>query len=473
MCGFAGLRLADPEARVQEEALHAMGRVLRHRGPDGEGQRTFGRVGLAHRRLSIIALKGGAQPMCNEDGSVWVVYNGEIYNFPTLRTELMEAGHVFATRCDTEVLVHGYEEWGDQLPEHLRGMFAFAVYDEPRDRLLLARDRLGIKPLYYAQADGNWVFGSEIRALLRSGIVRAAPDLNLIDAFVTLGYVPGRDTLFEGICKLRPGHSLTIDDLGVSEQRYWNLSQAPRQEVGYEDAKQGLLDLLCGTVEDHLISDVPLGVFLSGGVDSSAVTAILRRELGRDVATFSVGYDDDPESSELGHASAVAKALGTEHHEFLLTHEDFFENVDALLEHAEEPLVESAAVALLQLSRYTKQHATVLLSGEGADEVFAGYDLYGRNFQLERLRKLAFPLRSGAVRALLKPLLRTERLRKYLDWTGMTLNGRYRGISNDVTPSIRDAMYVPEFRAGAGRFVDEHFGALLAEVAERDPLARM
>ncbi|MFB3064925.1 MAG: asparagine synthetase B, partial [Planctomycetota bacterium] len=185
MCGFAGLRLADPEARVQEETLHAMGRVLRHRGPDGEGQRTFGRVGLVHRRLSIIDLEGGAQPMCNEDGSVWVVYNGEIYNFPTLRTELMEAGHVFATRCDTEVLVHGYEEWGDQLPEHLRGRFAFAVYDETRDRLLLARDRLGIKPLYYAQADGNWVFGSEIRALLRSGIVRAAPDLNLIDAFVT------------------------------------------------------------------------------------------------------------------------------------------------------------------------------------------------------------------------------------------------------------------------------------------------
>lgn len=451
-----------------------MNASLVHRGPDGSGQQTLGRVGLGHRRLSIIDLAAGAQPMSEDPGGrgrVWVTYNGEIYNFEALRAELRAAGHVFHTRCDTEVLVHGYKQWGEGLPERLRGMFAFALYDTERDKLLLVRDRLGIKPCYFTWVDGDLYFASEVRALLATGRVRAEADPALVDSYMTLGYVPGARTFFCGIRKLLPGHMLVVDSDGVRERSYWDLASVEPIHCSYDEAKARLKELLIAKIDDHLMSDVPLGCFLSGGVDSSGVVAIMRRELGRQVSTFTVGYPED--RSELGHAKRVAERFETDHHEFYLTHDDFFAGIDRLLEHSEEPLVESAAVALLELSRYTKEHATVLLSGEGADEVFAGYGLYARNFQIERLRRFAFPIRSELVRGLVRPFLRTERLRKYLDWAGSGIDRRHRGNSADVTASIRPDIYGPDFAARLGSLVEEEFEAHFAAIAHRDPLARM
>ncbi|MFQ5844809.1 MAG: asparagine synthase (glutamine-hydrolyzing), partial [Planctomycetota bacterium] len=376
-------------------------------------------------------------------------------------------------RCDTEVLVHGFEAWGEELPVRLRGMFAFAAYDRSRDRLLLARDRLGIKPLYLHRQGERLVFGSEVRALLASGLVETAVDVSLIDTFVTLGYVPQADTLFAGIRKLRPGFLLVADGKGIVERKYWHAERAPRLELGYDEAKERLLDLLIETTRLHLMSDVPLGVFLSGGVDSSAVAAIMRRRLGCDVRTFSIGYGDDPASSELPQAAKVARHLDTDHHELILTHRDFFDGLDALLEHAEEPVVESAAVALMQLARFAREHAIVLLSGEGADEVFAGYDLYDTMRRLDRIRRAVPVLRAKPVRELLQVVVRTEKLRKYVDWLQADLGERYRGISSDVTDSVRRRMYTRELRAQAGASVDRLFEGLFDEARDLDPLAQM
>jgi asparagine synthase (glutamine-hydrolysing) len=455
---------------VDPGLLATMTDSLVHRGPDGRGQAVLGNVGFGHRRLAILDLSdAGAQPLADPRREIWVTYNGEIYNWRALRAELEAAGHVFRSQCDTEVLVHGFREWDTGLFARLSGMFALAIHDARDGRVVLARDRLGIKPLYTARAGDDWLFASEVRALLASGRVTAAPEPELVDAYLTLGYVPGERTFFRGVHKLRPAHYLVIDGTAHTEHRYWDPADVEPVEQSYETSKAQLKDRLAATIESHLMSDVPLGCFLSGGVDSSGTVAFLVRELGRDVATFTVGYPED--RSELGHAERVAKLYGTDHHAFELTHEDFLVGIDRQLEHAEEPLVESAAVALLELSRITKPHATVMLSGEGADEVFAGYPLYARNRQLDTLRNWLFPLRSAGVRGALRPLLRTERLRKYLDWIGLPLDRRHHGNSCDVTPSLRPAMYA----AGGptGDFVEAHFQALFAKVAHRDPVARM
>jgi asparagine synthase (glutamine-hydrolysing) len=471
MCGIAGLRLSDPRGQVSRALLAGMTDSLVHRGPDGRGQELLGRVGLGHRRLAIIDLAGGAQPMSDAAGDVWLTYNGEIYNFRELQAELEAAGHTFRTRCDTEVLIHGWKEWGEDLPARCRGMFAFALHDRRTDTLLLARDRMGIKPLYYTWADGDLFFASEVRALLATGRVHPEPEVELVDAYATLGYVPGERTFFKGVLKLLPAHQMVVDGAGARTRRYWDLARVPDVDLDYAGAKAHLKDLFARTLEEHLMSDVPLGCFLSGGVDSTCVVAFLRKELGRDVSTFTVGYPED--QSEVGHAGRVAQLFGTDHHVFELTHDNFFAGIETLLEHSEEPLVESAAVALLELSRFTKPHATVMLSGEGADEVFGGYPLYARNFQLDKLHNLAFPLRSRAVRAALQPVLRSERLKKYVDWIGLPLDARHHGNSADVTPSLRPSMYRPEFAARVGTALRDEFARHYAEVQHRDPLARM
>tara|TARA_R110002126_G_scaffold1490_5_gene8738 strand:+ start:1596 stop:3488 length:1893 start_codon:yes stop_codon:yes gene_type:complete len=470
MCGIAGIVLGDTRASVDPAMLQVMTDSIEHRGPDGRGQKELGFVGFGHRRLSILDLsEAGAQPFADPAQEIWTTYNGEIYNWRALRAELEAAGHAFRSECDTEVLVHGWREWDTDLIGKLQGMFALAIHDLRDGRVVIARDRLGIKPLYLAQVDGDWLFASEIRAILASNRVKAAPEPDLVDAYLTLGYVPGERTFFGGIRKLRPGHFLVIDGKQHDEHRYWDPAKVEPIECSYEESKARLKELFAKTLESHLMSDVPLGCFLSGGVDSSGTVAFLVRELGRKISTFTVGYPED--KSELGHAERVAKLYGTDHHAFELTHEDFLSGIDRQLEHAEEPLVESAAVALLELSRITKPHATVMLSGEGADEIFAGYPLYARNRQLDSLRNLLFPLRSGAVRSAMRPFLRTERLRKYLDWIGMPLDARHHGNSCDVTPSLRPAMYPPG--GPSGDFVEKHFQELFAAVAHRDPVARM
>jgi asparagine synthase (glutamine-hydrolysing) len=292
MCGICGKLNFDRQEPVDYQLLQRMMDLIRHRGPDGDGEYRSGPIGLGHRRLSIIDLSTGDQPMCNEDGTVWVVYNGEIYNFPELRSDLERRGHKFKSTTDTEVIIHLYEELGEGSVERFRGMFAFALWDERKQLLLLARDRVGIKPLYYTNTGKALVFGSEIKSLIADPSVERRINPRAIDRFLTYYYLPGKETLFEEIFKLDPGHYLTVRNGQVSVRQYWDLQfpGTPRG-IGFEEAVEELRSLLRRTVKDHMISDVPVGVLLSGGVDSTGVLRYAVEQTDKPIHTFTIGFD--------------------------------------------------------------------------------------------------------------------------------------------------------------------------------------
>ena len=354
-----------------------------HRGPDGDGR--FDRPGLAlgMRRLAIIDLAGGDQPIFNEDGSVAVVFNGEIYNFRELRDELEHRGHRFATRCDTEVLVHGYEQWGDDMLHRLAGMFAIALWDEGRRRLLVARDRFGKKPLYYSRRGGEVVFGSEIKALLAAGVSADLDDAALQD-YLALRYVPAPRTLFRSVSQLPPGHKMVISDDEFDVQRWWRLRYDPKPAITLTDAAAEVEDLMRTAVERRLVSDVPLGCFLSGGLDSSTVLSFMSELMDEPVRTFSIGFDEGWTSDELPAARSTAQAFGTRHHETRLGPDEFLRLMPAAVWHRDEPLAEPSEIPLLALSRMASEHVTVVLSGEGGDELFGGYPKYRVDALLDR-----------------------------------------------------------------------------------------
>ena len=472
MCGIAGI-LCGPGTTAERSAIQAMTRTMTHRGPDAEGYFIRGRVALGHRRLKIIDLEGGVQPMFNEDESVVVVFNGEIFNFREVRVELERRGHRFQTDSDTEVIVHAYEEYGDACPTRFRGMFAFAVYDLTRDRLLLARDRLGIKPLYYCVDGGRLLFASEIKAILLAIGQKPGVASEGIDFYVSLGYVPGERTLFRNIFRVPPAHTLAFADGQRKLQRYWGLEHLPPLEISTSEAKDRLDFLLRESVRLRMISDVPLGAFLSGGLDSSAVVALMSRLTGEPVKTFSVGYRDDPASSELRFAKVVADTFRTEHHEYILESEDFFASLELLLEHSEEPIVESAAVALYQLSRLAREHVTVILSGEGGDEILAGYPLYGIMPKVDLLHRIGALVPEPLWRASARWAGKSEKRLKYWDWTRETLSKRYQGISNDVTDSIKRNMYSEDYGTLAGSAVKDYFCGLFETLQQGSSLRRM
>jgi asparagine synthase (glutamine-hydrolysing) len=353
--------------------------VMVHRGPDDEGLFLDGPVGFGHRRLSIIDLAGGHQPLSNEDGTVTVVFNGEIYNFREIRRGLEARGHTLATRSDTEVIVHLYEDLGAECVQHFRGMFAFALWDARQQRLLLARDRLGVKPLYYAQVDGSLVFASEIKSLLRAdGFPPLEPDLRGLRRYLAYRHPYGDGTLFKGVRQLPPGHYLLATPDGVTLRRYWNV---PQREAGDSPTlTDGFLPLLEEAVRLRMISDVPIGSFLSGGIDSSAITALMARHTDQ-VRTFSIGFVPG-EENELSWARLVADRCQAEHHEIILGSEDFFSLLQQLVWHHDEPLTFAASIPLYLLSRESKAVATVMLAGEGADEILAGYGSNVRTYWL-------------------------------------------------------------------------------------------
>lgn len=376
MCGIAGIVSWDgPPVTLQE--LDSMCAAISHRGPDDQGMYLGkGRkVGLGMRRLSIIDVNTGRQPVRNEDGSVWVVFNGEIYNFKELRRELEQRGHVFYTATDTETIVHLYEETGPRCVERLRGMFAFAVWDERRRQLVLARDRVGIKPLYYAETNGRLLFASELKALLQLPDVERRLNWGAVDHLFTFLATPASDSIVEGVRKLQPGHVLVASpEQGVSRTRYWEVRFAPesgRKEGYYVERLRGLLE---ESVDLHRVSDVPLGAFLSGGIDSSAVVATLTRLTGGPVKTFSIGFPDR-EFDELAHARRVAERFGTDHHELVLE-PDALNAVEDLAWYLDEPFGDASAIPTYMVSKLAAGHVTVVLSGDGGDELFAGYDKY-------------------------------------------------------------------------------------------------
>ncbi len=377
MCGIAGfVNLRHAAASLAD--LRRMTDVISHRGPDGHGVHEDGIAFLGHRRLSIIDVAGGSQPMSNEDGSIWISFNGEVFNHAALRPELEQAGHHYVTRCDTETIVHAYEQYGPDCVNRFRGMFAFAIWDAGRRRLFCARDRLGIKPLYYFSTGDVFVFASEIKALLRHPDVHAELEESLIPEYLAFGYTSGDRTLFRGIRKLMPGHTLTLDaGTGHIEiRRYWDVPEpgAPEEKSDEEwirECRQRLEE----TVRMRLMSDVPLGMFLSGGVDSSAIAALMKRMRTEPVKTFAVGYQESA-YSELSYARQVSDAIGTDHHEVVVGMEDFFNALPRLVWHEDEPIAWPSSVSLYFVSKLASEHVKVVLTGEGSDELFAGYHRY-------------------------------------------------------------------------------------------------
>lgn len=373
MCGIVGI-LGFEGRPVGLAELRRMCSAIAHRGPDDEGFYLAPGAGLGMRRLSIIDLETGRQPVRNEDGTVWAVFNGEIYNFKDLRRDLQARGHSFYTSTDTEVIVHLYEERGPRCVEALRGMFAFAVWDEREQTLLLARDRVGIKPLYYCEAGGRLAFASELKALLELPEVERTLDWTALGHAFAFLTTPLADSIFRGVHKLEPGTVLTASRRGVRVSRYWDLEWAPDYGRSEAQLMEGLRERLEESVRLHLVSDVPLGAFLSGGIDSSSVVATMARLSPRPVKTFSIGFAES-DYNELDYARVVARAFGTEHHELVLE-PDVLSVIEDLVWHLDEPFGDPSAIPTYMVSKLAAEHVTVVLSGDGGDELFAGYDRY-------------------------------------------------------------------------------------------------
>jgi asparagine synthase (glutamine-hydrolysing) len=385
MCGIAGILSLDPSARPDRERLQRMNDALRHRGPDGEGVWTEGPVALGHRRLAIVDVSGGGQPMTSPDGSACIVYNGEIYNHPELRKGLESSGARYATRCDTETILHLYNLMGDDCVTRLEGMFAFALWDRAQGRLLLARDRLGIKPLYYALTATELLFASEIKALLAAGW-RAELNRAVIPEYLATRYVSGDETFFRGVRKLLPGRLLSWSPLeGFRQRRWWHapeVGSAP--SGGTPRAATEVRERLESAARSHLMSDVPLGLFLSGGLDSTALAALVAPLASGPLRTFSVGFDE-PGASELPYARLAAAALGARHREVVVSPASFFDALPRLVWHEDEPIAFTSSIPLYFVSRLASRHVKVVLTGEGADELFLGYNRYRVTAWNERL----------------------------------------------------------------------------------------
>ena len=419
MCGINGIALSSRNGRsVDEQCLIRMRDVLKHRGPDDAGVFIEGPIGLAHRRLSIVDVKSGHQPMSNEDGSVKIVYNGEIYNHADYRAALEAQGHTFATRSDTETIVHLYEQYGVRCVDYLRGMFGFAIWNRRTRELFLARDRLGVKPLYYWHSgDGSLYFGSEIKALLATGAVKATLNTAALPDYFANRATSDDQTLFAGIKRLPAGHTLIWRDGKIEIKRYWDVtpgsvtpelaaSVANRSVADYVDEWR---DLFTQSVKLRLMADVPLGMFLSGGIDSSAIAAVMSKMVSDPIKTFTVAFKV-PEANELEHARTVARAFGTDHHEVLIEPSTFLASLPHLIWHEDEPLAHSASVPLYYVSQLAQRHVKVVLTGEGSDELLGGYYRY---------RTTLMQMKAGNA---------------YHRWTNPMLRALVRGAASAVSP---------------------------------------
>lgn len=402
MCGIAGVQQRDGGKRPDPAVLRAMTDALVHRGPDDEGHELLGATALGFRRLAVVDVAGGRQPIANEDRRVWAVLNGEIFNHSALRAELIARGHSFATRSDAETLVHGWEEWGERLPERLLGMFAFAVFDVRDGALFLARDRFGQKPLFYAETSDAFAFGSELRALRRHPSVSSRIDRRALRKYLAYDVVPAPLSILEGVRKLPPGHRMTVrGGRVVSLSSYHRRSFSPKETISFDEAKTRLWDEIKRSVASQLMSDVPLGVFLSGGVDSSTIVAAVREvDPGRKLPTFTIGFDE-PSFDETRHAAEVARRFGTEHHVRVFDAAELARAVDDLPRLLDEPFADSSILPTHLLSRFARGRVVVALSGDGGDELFAGYD----SFVAQRLARTYARVPRFVESALIRPLV--------------------------------------------------------------------
>jgi asparagine synthase (glutamine-hydrolysing) len=448
MCGIAGIVGNE----VDPSPINGMADALRHRGPDDSGLWCDRYCVFGHRRLSIIDLsEAGRQPLSNEDGTVWIVFNGEIYNFQELREQLEGFGHKFRTHTDTEVIVHGYEQWGRDCVQHLRGMFAFAIWDQRQHRLFLARDRVGKKPLYYTQCGGEFLFASELQGLLAHPRVERNFDTDTIEAYLTWGYVPAPYTAFRGIKKLAPAHWLSVDvtpeGLRLETQRYWQLQYGPKLTLSINEAAEALREKLTEAVRLRLISDVPLGAFLSGGIDSSIVVGLMAQLSSRPVKTFSIGFGEE-DFDELPHARRIAEKWGTDHAEFIVK-SDALSILPTLVQHFGEPYADSSAVPTFYVARLTRASVTVALNGDGGDESFAGYERYLAMQLANSWQRIAGSKRlMSSVGSLLPdsidPKNRVRRLKRFLSVASLPPGPRYRRWVSIVSDDVQTSLLEPE-----------------------------
>ena len=449
MCGICGKFQFDSQAVISPTLIKNMAEAIRHRGPDDEGYYVSGPIGLGFRRLSIIDLSGGHQPLSNEDGTIWIVFNGEIYNYQELRNYLVTKGHTFKTRTDTEVIVHLYEDLGEACVERLRGMFAFAIWDGRQGSVFLARDRVGIKPLYYAVSANALVFASEIKAILADPEVQCEVRPEMIDRFLTLDYMAGEETLFKNIYKLAPGFSMTFRGAKAQKRQYWDLHFYP-SPISLRQAEAQLLDLLDESVRLHMISDVPVGFLLSGGVDSSAMLALAQGKTTQRLSSYTIGFSDPHVMDERPYAQLAAHHFGSEHHETTISARDFADFLPKYIWHMEEPVCEPPAVALYYVSKLAKDFVKVLISGEGGDEAFAGYSNYRSILLLERLKRLPKPFHRFFPPALsfLGRLTKPETPVKAAQFLGTRLENSYFSRTSDPSRFFHSQwaeFYSPEF----------------------------
>jgi asparagine synthase (glutamine-hydrolysing) len=479
MCGICGIFEHERREPFPRQLIDRMNQTIIHRGPDDDGIYLGEGVGFGFRRLSIIDVGGGHQPISNEDGTVWVMLNGEIYNYPELRQELEAKGHHFATRSDTETIVHLYEECGEECFARLRGMFAIALWDAPRRRLLLARDRVGKKPLYYASDHQRVLFGSELKALLAAGGVSKDIDREGLSDYFSLGYIPAPKTIFRAVRKLLPGHYLIAERGEIRETRYWDLSFAETDTLSEEEWCERIQHSLCEATRVRLMSDVPLGAFLSGGVDSSAIVATMSKLMKQPVTTCSIGFEEK-DYDEADYARAIARQFSTDHHEQVVR-PDATAIVDRLAWHFDEPFADSSAIPTYYVSSIARQQVTVALGGDGGDENFAGYRRYVFDRMENRLRGVA-PL--GLRRLLFGPL---GRWYPPLAWAPRVFRAKatfqslartpLEGYFNSISifrPAEKAQMFTPGFRASlAGYDSIEVFRQYYDRAGTEDQLSRI
>jgi asparagine synthase (glutamine-hydrolysing) len=450
VCGICGVVLlrGEPRLPLDSGALDRMTDAMTHRGPDERGTYLAPGIALGARRLAIVDVGDGHQPALNEDGSVRAIQNGELYNHLALRSEYDR--HAYASRCDTEILPHLYEEVGPRFPERLRGKFAIAIWDEPRRRLVLARDRLGVKPLYYSRQGDVLVFASELKSLLASGLVPAELDYEAIDAYLTLGFTPAPRTPLAGVSKLQPGSRLVVSGGEALLERYWDYPLPRPDEPARSEAEyaEELIEHLEDAVRARLMSDVPLGAMLSGGLDSSLVVALMARNTTEPVKTFSVGFGDGGVASELADARYVAQVLGTEHHELELSLADAATDLEELVWTMDEPVADLSSLGLFALSKLAAQHVTVGLCGQGADELLGGYERYRTAAVADRWQRLPGPLRAVGEHAAAHGNERWQRLGRTL--AAPDASARFLNMTRLLAPDLRDRLYVGPLREAAG-----------------------
>ena len=447
MCGICGIIQTD--STPDPALIRRMNGTQRHRGPDGEGYLIDGLAGLGMRRLAIIDLATGDQPIFNEDESIGIIFNGEIFNYRELRDDLLACGHRLVTQSDTETIVHAYEEWGEACPTHLNGQFAFCIWDSPNRRVFLARDHLGVKPLYYAPIDGGLLFGSELKSLLVHPRCPRDVDPVALDEYLALRYIPSPRTIYRDIFKLPPAHTLTWQDSKLTIKRYWDVTFNP--EAGHTDDEWAdeLRPLLVDAVQRQMLADVPLGAFLSGGIDSSIVVGLMAHHSNVPVRTFSVTFPDWPGFDESRYARLVADRYATQHEEIAVV-ADVARDLPALVAAFDEPFADPAALPTLLMSRATRQHVTVVLTGEGADELFAGYGWYGwasRRWPIpapikRRLHRLAQTWGQG------RRGVGTLTARLAPDFETMMFDS---ALSSVAPSAVRHLLYAPDWRAHLNR----------------------